>query len=111
VDQKVPKRRLAFATWSIGRRLAYGYAAAGFVLLAVLAVRAPTAEAWFRRTPLLLLFLVVSLRSALVWSYRRNLSALNWWLQPTAIVENEFTVTWLVYAVAFGAASVLVFLI
>ena len=96
------------ATWSIGRKLAYGYAAAGVVLLAVLAVRAPTAEAWFWRALLVLMFLVVSLRSALVWSYRRNPSQLNWWLQPSPS-ENEFTVTWLVYAVFFGASSVLVF--
>jgi hypothetical protein len=101
---------LAFATWSIGRKLAYGYAAAGFALLAGLAVRAPTAEAWFWRAILLLMFLVVSLRSALVWSYRRNPSHLNWWLRPTPIVEHEFTVTWLVYAVVFGTSSVLVLL-
>ncbi len=102
---------LAFATWSIGRKLAYGYAAAGIVLLAVLAVRAPTAEAWFWRALLLLMFLVVSLRSALVWSYRRKPSHLNWWLRPTPIAEREFTVSWLVYAVVFGASSVLMLLI
>ena len=94
--------------WSIGRKIAYGYAAAGFLVLAILALRAPTAEAWFWRALLDLLFLVVSLRSALVWSYRRNPSRLNWWLQPAPIVEREFTVTWLVYAVVFGAFSVLV---
>lgn len=98
---------LAFAALSIGRRLAYGYAAAGIVLLAVLAVRAPTAEAWFWRALLVLMSLVVSLRSALVWSYRRNPSHLNWWVQP-GLGENEFKVTWLVYAVFFAASSVLV---
>ena len=101
----------SFATWSIGRKLAYGYAAAGFVLLVVLAVRAPTAEAWLWRALLVLMFLAVSLRSALVWSYRRNPSHLNWWLQPAPIVEHEFTVTWLVYAVVFGASSALVLLV
>jgi hypothetical protein len=99
----------AFATWSIGRKLAYGYAAAGLVLLAILAVRAPTTEAWFSRALLLLLFLVVSLRSALVWAYRRNPSHLNWWLRPTP--TEEFTVMWLVYAVVFGAFSALVFFV
>lgn len=98
--------RKGFVTWSIGRKLGYGYAAAGIVLLAVLAVRAPTAEAWFWRALLVLMFLLVSLRSALVWSYRRNPSDLNWWLRPSH-GENEFTVTWLVYAVFFGAASTL----
>lgn len=101
--------RQAFATWSIGRKLAYGYAAAGVVLLAVLAVRTPTAEAWFWRALLVLTFLIVSLRSALVWSYRRNPSHLNWWLRP-ALGEHEFNVTWLVYAVLFGASSTLVLL-
>jgi hypothetical protein len=98
----------AIATSSIGRTLAYGYAAAGFVMLAVLAVRAPTTAAWFGRAILLLMFLAVSLRSALVWSYRRNPSQLNWWLQPAMIVEKEFTVTWLVYAVVFAAFALLV---
>ena len=101
----------SFATWSIGRKLAYGYAAAGFILLVVLAVRAPTAEAWLWRALLVLMFLVVSLRSALVWSYRRNPSHLNWWLQPAPIVEHEFAITWLVYAVVFGAFSALVLLL
>ena len=101
----------AFATWSIGRKLAYGYAAAGVVLLVVVALRAPTAEAWFGRALLILLFLGVSLRSALVWSYRRHPSRLNWWLQPAHIVEHEFTITWLIYAVVFGAASALVLLL
>ena len=100
---------LAFATWSIGRKLAYGYAAAGFVLLAVLAVRASSAEAWFWRGLLLLLMLVISLRSALIWSYRRKPSRLNWWLRPS-IAEREFTVTWLIYAVVFGASALVVIL-
>ena len=91
--------------------LAYGYAAAGFVLLVVLAVRAPTAEAWLSGALLVLMFLAVSLRSALVWSYRRNPSHLNWWLQPAPVVEREFTIMWLVYAVVFGAFSALVLLL
>ena len=99
--------RPSIATWSIGRKLAYGYAAAGLVVLVILAVRAPTAEAWFWRALLVVLFLTVSLRSALVWSYRRNPSQLNWLLRPS-IGEYEFTVTWLVYAVVFGASSLLV---
>ena len=95
---------------SIGRKLAYSYGAAGFVLLAILALRSPTAEAWFWRALLVLMFLVVSLRSALLWSYRRNPSQLNWWLRPT-MTEREFSATWLVYAVVFGASSVLMLLL
>ncbi|MHB0971223.1 MAG: hypothetical protein ACYC7A_06170 [Thermoanaerobaculia bacterium] len=98
--------RQAFATWSIGRKLASGYAAAGVVLLAVLAVRVPTVEAWFWRALMVLGFLAVSLRSALIWSYRRNPSDLNWLLRPD-FTENEFNVTWLIYAVFFGACSTL----
>lgn len=97
--------------WSIGRKLACSYAAFGLVLLGLLGVRTPTAEAWFWRALLVLMFLGVSLRSALVWSYRRNPSHLNWWLQPAPIVEQEFTVTWFLYALFFGAASVLVLFI
>jgi hypothetical protein len=97
----------SFATLSIGRKLAYGYATAAIVLLVILALRAPTAEAWFWRALLVVMFLVVSLRSALVWSYRREPSDLNWWLRPAPIVEHEFTVTWLVYAVVFAAFSAL----
>lgn len=98
--------RHPFASRGIGRKLAYGYAAAGVVLLAVLALRSPTAAAWFWRALLVFLFLMVSLRSALIWSYRRNPAELNWLLRPS-IGENEFNVTWLVYAVFFGAASTL----
>jgi hypothetical protein len=96
---------LAFATWSIGRKLAYGYAAAGVVLLALLAVGASSAEAFFWRGLLLLMMLVISLRSALIWSYRRKPSLLNWWLRPSPIAERNFTVTWLIYAVVFGACA------
>lgn len=95
------------AGWSIERKLGCAYAAAAVLLLAILAVVAPTAEAWFWRAILVGLFLAVSLRSALVWAYRRNPSQLNWWLRPTPVVENEFTITWLVYAVAFAAFSLL----
>ena len=100
-----------FESWSLGRKLAYGYAAAGILLLGVLAWRAPTAEAWFWRAVLLLMFLGVSLRSALVWVYRHEPLKLNWWLRPDAVVEREFTVTWLIYAAVFGAATVLVFIL
>jgi hypothetical protein len=99
-----------FAKLSIGRKLAYAYAAAGLVMLGVLALRAPTAEFWFWRAVMLLLFLGVSLRSALIWSYRRNPSRLNWLLQPS-FTEREFTVMWLVYAVAFGGFSFLLFFV
>lgn len=98
---------LASGTWSIGRKLAYGYAAAGIVLLAVLAVRAPTAKIWFWSALLVLMGLVLSLRSALVWCYRRNPSHLNWWLQP-GLSETDFNVTYLFYAVVGAASSVLV---
>ena len=99
-----------FAKLSIDRKLAYAYAAAALILLGVLALRAPTAAAWFWRAVLLFLFLGVSLRSALIWSYRRNPSGLNFWLRPS-IVEHEFTVMWLVYAVVFAACSFLLFFI
>lgn len=99
-----------FAKLSIGRKLAFAYAAAGLVLLGVLALRAPTIEAWFWRAVMLLLFLLVSLRSALVWSYRRKPARLNWLLRPS-LTEREFTVMWLVYAVVFGGFSFLVFFI
>lgn len=99
-----------FAELSIGRKLAYAYGAAGLVMLAVLALRAPTLEAWLSRAVLLFLFLGVSLRSALIWSYRRNPSRLNWLLQPS-FTEREFTVMWLVYAVFFGTCSFLLFFI
>lgn len=96
-----------FAKLSIGRKVAYAYAAAALILLGVLALRAPTAAAWFWRAVLLFLFLGVSLRSALIWSYRRNPSGLNFWLRPS-IGEHEFTVMWLVYAVVFGGFSFLI---
>lgn len=99
------------ATWSIGRRLACGYLAAGIVVLAVLALRAPDVEAWLWRSLAFLMPLGVSLRSALVYAYRRRPSRLSWWLRPTPVVENEFAATWLVFAVLFGAASLVVVLV
>jgi nitrate/nitrite transporter NarK len=99
-----------FAKLSIGRKVAYSYAAAALVMLGVLALRAPTLEFWFWRAVMLLLFLGVSLRSALIWSYRRNPSRLNWLLRPS-IGEHEFTVMWLVYAVVFGGFTFLLFFI
>ena len=98
------------AKLSTARKISYSYVAAGLVFLGVLALRAPTAAAWFWRAVLLFLFLGVSLRSALIWSYRRNPSGLNFWLRPS-IGEHEFTVMWLVYAVVFGACSFLLFFI
>ena len=95
------------AKLSTARKISYSYVAAGLVFLGGLALRAPTAAAWFWRAVLLFLFLGVSLRSALIWSYRRNPSRLNWWLRPS-IGEQEFTVTWLVYAVVFGGFSLLI---
>lgn len=103
--------RQGFGAWSVGRRVAYGYAAAGIILLAALAVHSASADVWLWRAVLLVLFLVVSLRSALIWSYRRTPSRLSWWLRPSPGAEREFTVMWLVYAVAFGACPLLLFLI
>lgn len=100
--------RRAIEARSVGRKLACGYLAAGTALLAVAAVRAPALEAWFWRSLMLLLSLVVSFRSALVYAYQHTPSALNWWLRPTPIGEREFTTTWLVYAILFGAASLVV---
>lgn len=94
---------------NIGTTIARGYAVAAFVLLSALALRAPSLEAWFRLSPLVLLSLLVSLRSALVWAYRRTPSRLNWWLRPTAASEREFDLAWLVYAIVFAAASVIPF--
>ena len=98
------------AKLSTDRKIPYSYVAAGLVFLGGLALRAPTAAAWFWRAVLLFLFLGVSLRSALIWSYRRNPSGLNFWLRPS-IGEHEFTVMWLVYAVVFAACSFLLFFI
>ncbi len=99
--------RLAYGPRDVGRRTAYGYAAAAVVLLAVLALRADAFEGWMWGSLMILMFLVVSLRSALVWVFRKRPSRLSWWFRPTPGVENEFTVAWLVYAVLFAALSVL----
>ncbi len=96
-----------FATWSIGRKLASAYAAAGVLLLVMVALRGPTLEAWFWRAVMIAGMLAVSLRSALIWSYRRKPSQLSWWLRPSLPTEREFAVTWLIYAVFFGASSLL----
>ena len=103
--------RLASRARSIGRRLACGYAAAGVVLLTVLALRVDAFAGWMWGSLVILTSLVLSLRSALVFSYRKVPSKLSWWIRPTPVVEREFTVTWLVYAVFFGAASVLIVLL
>lgn len=104
------KRRVLQAQ-ALGRRIAQGYAAAAVLLLVVLALRAATVEAWLGRSLAAFLLLALSFRSALVYAYRRSPSALSWLLQPTPIAESEFTATWLVYAVAFGAASLALVLI
>jgi hypothetical protein len=101
-------KRLASRARSVGRRIVYGYAAAGVVLLAVLALRVDAVTAWFWGALLVLASLAVSLRSALVYAHRKKPSSLNWWIRPTA-GEDEFAATWLVYAVFFGAAPVVVF--
>ena len=102
--------RHAVATWSIGRKLAYGYAAWGIALLVVLALRAATLEAWFWRAVMLSIWLVVSLRSALVYAHRKKPSKLSWWLRPGP-AELNYAATWLVYAVVFGALSLLILVI
>jgi hypothetical protein len=103
-------RKLASRARSVGTRLAYGYAAAGVVLLAILARRADTLAGWMWASLLVLVFLAVSLRSALVFTYRKTPSKLNGWIRPMPH-EKEFTATWLVYAVFFGAMSVLIVLL
>lgn len=95
---------------SIGRRLAYGYVSAGLVLLAVLALRADTFAGWMWASLLILMFLVISLRSALVFAYRKVPSKLSWWVRPTA-GETDLMAMWLVYAVVFGAMSVVIVLL
>jgi hypothetical protein len=92
------------APWSIGRKLAYGYLAATIVLLAVMALRSNDVEEWLWRSVILLIPLVVSVRSALIYAYRKKPSKLDWWLRPGP-GERNFDVTWLFYAVLFGALS------
>ena len=99
--------RLAYGPRDVGRRIAYGTAAAAVVLLWVLALRADAFEGWMWGSLMILMFLVVSLRSALVWAFRKRPARLSCWFRPTRGVENEFTVAWLVSAVHFGAFSVL----
>jgi len=89
------------------RKLAYGYACACVALLVVAALRTPALEPWFWRALLVVVALAVSLRSAVVYLYRKQPSKLNWWLRPTTPAERELDTTWLVYAVVLGAASVL----
>lgn len=100
-------RKLASRARSIERRLAYAFVAASLVLLAVLAFRADAFAGWMWGSLLILAPLVVSLRSTLVFAYRKVPAQLNGWIRPTPGVENEFTASWLVYAVVFGALSVL----
>lgn len=95
-------------TWSITRKLTVGYLTAAVVLLAGLALRVPSLEAWLWLSLVPLLSLAVSLRSALVFAHRKRPSNLSWWLRPTLPAENESGGTWLAYAVAFGAASLFV---
>lgn len=106
----MPKRRPADLEGT-ARTLAYGYACAGVVLLAAAALRVPTVEAWSWRALAVVMALAVSLRSAIVYVYRKHPSKLNWWLRPTVPAEREFDLTWLVYAVVLGASSLLFVLV
>lgn len=101
--------RTPLETWSVTRKLTVGYGAATVVLLAALALRVPSHEAWLWLSLVPLLSIVVSLRSALVFAHRKELSRPSWRLRPTSPVESELGGTWLVYAVVFGAASLVVF--
>lgn len=105
-----PSARRAIKTAHIARRLAYGYLTAGIVLLSALALKVPDLNAWLWLSLLTIMPLIISLRSALVWVYRKNRSQLNWWLRPAGITEREFDTTWLFYAVLFGAFSLVGFL-
>ena len=102
--------KLASRARRIGRRLAYGYATGGVVLLAVLALRVDALEGWLWRSLALLVFLATSLRAAVVFTYRKVPSKLDRWIRPMPH-EKEFTATWLVYAVLFGAMSVVIVLL
>ena len=84
----------------------YAYAAAGLVLPGVLALRAGTFAGWMWGSVAILMLLVASLRSALVFTYRKVPSKLTWWVRPTA-GETDLMAMWLVYAVFFGAGAVL----
>jgi hypothetical protein len=96
--------RRKLKTQARGRQVVYGYVVAAALLLTALALRAPSVEAWFWRSLGACLPLVVSFRSALIYTYRRHPSALSWWLRP-APHERSFATMWLVYAVVLGAAS------
>ena len=107
---RVRLARPSFETWSTAQKLAYGYLAAGIAGLIVMALREPALEPWLWRSVALLLPFVVSLRSAVVYAYRKKPSRLNWWLRPSPVAEQEFTIMWLVYAVVFGAGAVAIVL-
>lgn len=78
------------------------------LLLGALVLRSSDVEEWFWRSVATYVPLLLSFRSAVVYAYRKHPSRLNWWLRPTPGVEREFHATWLVYAVLFGAASLVV---
>lgn len=103
--------RPLYETWSPAQKLAYGYLAAGIAGLIIMALRDPVLEHWLWRSVALLLPFVVSLRSAIVYAYRKRPSRLTWWLRPSPVAELEFTIMWLVYAVVFGAGALAIVLV
>lgn len=99
----------SFETWSTAQKLAYAYLGAGLLGLVVLALREPSLEPWFWRSVMFLLPLVVSLRGAIVYAYRKHPSRLSWWLrashgEPDMMGFPGF------YAVLFGAFALAVVL-
>lgn len=100
-------KKLVSSARSIERRLVYAYAAAGLALFGGRALRADAFAGWMWGSLLILVLLVASLRSALVFTYRKVPSKLNWWIRPTA-GETDLMAMWLVYAVFFGAGAVLI---
>lgn len=93
-----------------GPKVVYGYVAAGMLVLIILAFRAPGLKAWLIWSAAFLIPYLVSFRCAVIHAYRRNLKALNWWLQPAA-TEREFEGAWHVYAVAFAIGALAITLL
>lgn len=92
-------------TLGVARKLAYGYLAVGIFGFAVHSLRAPTTEELFWRLVILLVPMVLSLRMAILYAYRKQPLQLSWWLRADRHAENDSAGARLVYAVVFGAAS------
>ncbi|HEU5163792.1 MAG TPA: hypothetical protein VFV54_11635 [Thermoanaerobaculia bacterium] len=93
-----------------GRRLAWIYAVALVVLVALSALRSSSVSQWLIRAGFALVMFGVSFRYAMVWIYRRKKSKLPWALAPSP-TEREFEIMWLVYACFLVSAGILIALI